>query len=521
MASADLKDELTCSICLNLYSDPVTLKCGHNFCRECIESVLDTQKGSEAYSCPECRAKFQECPVLQRNTTLCKGSPNIVEHFISQEEHEEVFCTYCIHTPVVASKTCLTCEASLCDLHLTVHSKSPEHVVIQPTKSFKNRCSHLKKPLMYYCTDDAECLCISCCLSEEHRGHKISSQIEAFKQEKKQLKIIEGRLIQEREEINEQIQRLQDQIMHIREKAAGIVERVGVHIGDIKKKLDSLERHVLNEISKQQEQMSLSISNVVQQLESKEDNLSRKLATIEELCRMTDPLLYLQADKDDFTDMMGDNDPNLKEIEIDDLAEDLIFKNLNSVMVNIMSDLQEGYYVQKASGIVLDLNTAANDVHISDDLKTASWSKINQSRPEIESKRFEDSNVLSTNAFSKGRVYLDIEVSKEGAWRVGMAYQSISRKGQYSFIGNNSKSWGLRSCENQYSIRHDQKEIPLACRPSCYKVRIYLDYAAGLLSFYELGDSMMRHLYTYNATFTEPLYPVIAVWDNAWARVLN
>ncbi|KAM4033719.1 uncharacterized protein ACNLHF_020553 [Anomaloglossus baeobatrachus] len=231
--------------------------------------------------------------------------------------------------------------------------------------------------------------------------------------------------------------------MHIREKAAGIVERVGVHIGDIKKKLDSLERHVLNEISKQQEQMSLSISNVVQQLESKEDNLSRKLATIEELCRMTDPLLYLQADKDDFTDMMGDNDPNLKEIEIDDLAEDLIFKNLNSVMVNIMSDLQEGYYVQKASGIVLDLNTAANDVHISDDLKTASWSKINQSRPEIESKRFEDSNVLSTNAFSKGRVYLDIEVSKEGAWRVGMAYQSISRKGQYSFIGNNSKSWGL------------------------------------------------------------------------------
>ncbi|XP_073538579.1 E3 ubiquitin/ISG15 ligase TRIM25-like [Phyllobates terribilis] len=517
MASADLKDELTCSICLNIYTDPITLKCGHNFCRECIESVLDTQKVSEAYTCPECRAEFQERPVLQRNTTLC----NIAEHFLNQGEHEEVFCTYCIHTNVVASKTCLMCEASLCDLHLAVHSKSPEHVLIQPTKSFRNRkCSVHKQVLMYYCTEDAECICISCCLGEKHRGHKINSQNEAYIQKIENLRIIEGRFIQEKEEIDKQIQSLQDHLKHIREKAAGMMERVGVHIGDIKNKLDNLESHILNEISKQQEQVSLSVSTVVQQLELKDNSLSRKLTTIEELRQMTDPLLYLQADRDDFADMIGNNDLNQKEIEADDLAEDLIFRNFNSEIVNIMSYVQEGYYVQKASGILFDVNTAAIDVHISDDLKTASWSKTNQSRPEMEAKRFEDSKVLSINAFLKGREYWDIEVSKKGGWRVGMAYLSIMRKGQYSNIGNNNKSWGLRSWNNQYSVRHDQKEIPLACRPSGYKVRIYLDYAAGHLSFYELGD-LMRHLYTYNATFTEALYPVIAVWDNAWVRVLN
>uniref|UniRef100_A0A8C5MK86 Uncharacterized protein n=1 Tax=Leptobrachium leishanense TaxID=445787 RepID=A0A8C5MK86_9ANUR len=66
---------LTCSICLNMYMDPVTLTCGHSFCRTCIGDVLDTQDGSGAYKCPECRAESQERPTLERNRKL----RNIVE----------------------------------------------------------------------------------------------------------------------------------------------------------------------------------------------------------------------------------------------------------------------------------------------------------------------------------------------------------------------------------------------------------------------------------------------------------
>ncbi|KAM4033490.1 E3 ubiquitin/ISG15 ligase TRIM25-like [Anomaloglossus baeobatrachus] len=518
MASADLKDELTCSICLNLYTDPITLKCGHNFCRECIESVLDTQKGSEAYTCPECRAEFLERPVLQRNTTLC----NIAEHFLSQEEQEgtEVFCMYCIHTPVVASKTCLMCEASLCDLHLAVHSKSPEHVLIQPTKSFRNRrCSHHKKPLMYYCTEDAECLCAFCCLGEKHKGHKVEFLHEAVIKKQEKLRTFQGHILKEREKIETRVNRLQDHLRDIPEKATGIVERVGVQLQDLKKKQDNLEIHVLKEVSKQQEQVSMSVSDLIQQLEKKRDSLSWKLTTMEKLCQMTDPLLYLQADRNYFTEMVEDSEINLKETEAADLAEDLINKTLISGIMNIMSDLQKGYYVQEAAGILLDVNTASNDVHISGDLKTSSSSNVNLGRPETP-QRFEDLRVLSMEGFSKGRLYWDVEVSKEGSWRVGMAYPSIQRRGENSHVGANTKSWGLRRFKNQYSVRHDKKEITVEGQASCYKVRIYLDYTDGLLSFYELANTM-RHLYTYNATFTEALYPVIAVWDNAWARVLN
>ncbi|XP_069808727.1 nuclear factor 7, ovary-like [Dendropsophus ebraccatus] len=516
MASADLKDELTCSICLNLYTDPVTLHCGHNFCRECIENVLDTQKGSAAYTCPQCRAEFPERPVLQRNTTL----GNIAGHVLSQEEQEEIFCTYCVHTPVVASKTCLWCEASLCDLHLTVHSKSLQHVLIQPTKSFRNsKCSRHKTVLMYYCTEDAECLCVSCCLGDKHRGHQVELLNEASNQKKTKLRTLQDRIIKEKDDTEKRIHDLQDHLRQIPEKAAGIVKRVAVKFKEIRMKVDNLENHVLNEISKQQEQVSLSVSDLIQQLESKKDNLSREISSIEDLCQMSDPFLYIQADRRDFTDVIEDGDQNLKETVAADLAEDLIINTLISGMMDIMSGLQKGYYVQEASGILLDVDTACNDVHISDDLKTASYSKTYLGRLE-NPERFEYGRVLGSKGFSGIRLYWDVEGSTEGEWRVGMTYQSIERKGEYSRIGNNNKSWGLRGRQNEYSMRHDGNEIKLSFKPSSYKVRIYLDYTAGLLSFYELGNSM-KHLYTLSTTFTEALYPVIHVCDKAWMRVLN
>ncbi|XP_077109634.1 nuclear factor 7, brain-like isoform X2 [Ranitomeya variabilis] len=512
MDSTDLRNEMTCCICLNLYTDPVTLICGHNFCRECIDNVLDSQVMLVGYSCPQCRARFRERPTLQRNTTL----GNIADHFHSQEERQTL-CVYCIQTPMVASKSCLTCEVSLCDVHLAVHSKQPDHVLIEPTISYRSRkCCHHSKNLLFYCAEDAQCLCVSCLPAENERGHEISLINDAYRKKKEKLKFIQARVLQEREKIEKQVQRLQDHLKSTTEKAAGIVEKVSVQFQDIRMKQDIAKSRILDEIPKQQEQVSLQVSNLIQQLDNKRDSLSCKLTAIEKLCHMTDPLLYLQADKGD---LMLHSDESLKELEVPYLSEDLLISTLNSDLANIMFNLHKGYYVQEASGLLLDVSTAANDVHISDDLTTASWSNVHQHRPKTP-KRFAIRRVLSTTGFSTGRLYWDVEVSKEGGWRVGMAYPSISRSGKSSLIGNNKKSWGLRSFNKQYSVKHNAKEIPLACRPSCYKVRIYLDYAAGLLSFYELGDSM-RHLYTYNTTFTEALYPVIVVWANAWVRVLK
>lgn len=56
----DFAEDLSCSICLELFSDPVILECGHNFCQACITRYweeLSANGGDDVPlpTCPECR----------------------------------------------------------------------------------------------------------------------------------------------------------------------------------------------------------------------------------------------------------------------------------------------------------------------------------------------------------------------------------------------------------------------------------------------------------------------------------
>ncbi|XP_068129151.1 E3 ubiquitin/ISG15 ligase TRIM25-like isoform X2 [Hyperolius riggenbachi] len=294
MASADLRKELDCSICLNVYTDPVMLKCGHNFCQLCIDRVLDSQEASGRYSCPECREESRERPALYRNITL----RNILKNFLSTEPEQEesrVFCTHCVDSPVLAVKSCLLCEASLCDKHLRVHSKSPEHVLCEPTSNLENRkCPVHKKTLEYYCRLDAACICLACRLDGAHRGHQVEMLEEASNKKKNQLRNFEQKLTTNITDIKKRAQNLQKRQRKAQEKADGETERVTVLFRDLRRRLDDLEKIVLGDITKQAEQVSNAFDDTIRQLEAEKDELSRKKRLIEELCNVIDPLTVLQ-----------------------------------------------------------------------------------------------------------------------------------------------------------------------------------------------------------------------------------
>lgn len=82
-----LAEELTCSICLDIYKNPVMLSCGHNFCQECMEHVLDGHNHSRAYTCPDCRAQFSQRPVLLRNLKLANIMQRLQEDPQRKREH--------------------------------------------------------------------------------------------------------------------------------------------------------------------------------------------------------------------------------------------------------------------------------------------------------------------------------------------------------------------------------------------------------------------------------------------------
>ncbi|KAM5126136.1 E3 ubiquitin-protein ligase TRIM21-like [Mantella aurantiaca] len=514
MACADLRAELECSVCLNIYTDPVNLKCGHNFCRVCIDRVLDTQGGSGGYSCPECRQKFQDRPTLHRNKTL----RNIAGNFQSAEPCQEqsgVFCTYCVDSPVPAVTSCLLCEVSLCDKHLRVHKKSPEHILTDPTSSLESRkCSVHKKILEYYCTEDDTCICVYCIAIGGHKGHEMESLDEASGKKKETLRNVLQKLVTTREEMEERVRSLQEHRRKVEEEAAGDTERVTALFIDLRRRLEVLEKRVLREISGRAERDSMSIVEMIRDLEIKKDELSRKMRHIEELCNMMDPLTVLQeSDTGDLCDTEDGDDEDRE--RHDKLLHDGggldVAGILHTGLSDIITEVNVYFPIQEAADILLDVNTAHNNLHISDDRKTVSWSYIKQNRPETPERFQVYYQVLSSQSFSSGRHNWEVDVGGSDGWRVGMCYPSIDRIGVQSRIGYNKKSWGLYRYNNQYRMRHDRNVILLPANISSNRVRIDLDYEAGRISLYDLCDPI-RHLHTFTTTFTEPLHAGICVW---------
>ncbi|KAM4025954.1 E3 ubiquitin/ISG15 ligase TRIM25-like isoform 1-T1 [Anomaloglossus baeobatrachus] len=519
MASAELRDELrdelNCSICLSLYTGPVSLRCGHNFCCSCIVSVLDAQQAAGGYSCPDCRAEYPERPALEKNRKL----ENIVECFSSTQpdiEETRILCTYC-DSPAPAVKTCLQCEASFCEKHLSRHSKSSEHMLVEPNVTLEERkCPTHKEVLKYYCAIDNACICVSCWVAGDHREHYVELLDMASQKKKEKLRKYLDDLNPQIAKVQTRVQNLQDHKRKIQEKASDKRKNVSNKFMGIKNQLEMAEKKVLSEISRQEEKIVSQISHLIEKLEIQEDELSRKMRDMEEMCHVTDPIRLLR--KSDITvfshggdeDTGGDVGEVSSEGDLDEVLISLtLHRSMRDVVTNVTSEL--GVHVPD---ILLDVDTASRWVKLSEDLKTATESDEKRDRRKSSGKFVTYNQVLSRCGLSSGRHYWEAEWDQIGEWEIGMSYSSIEKKGEQSGIGYNDKSWCLGMYDGQYRVYHNSVKLALSVKPTCLTLGVFLDYEAGLLSFYELCDPI-RHLHTFTASFTEPLHVVFYVNDGA------
>uniref|UniRef100_A0A8C4YLA1 E3 ubiquitin/ISG15 ligase TRIM25-like n=1 Tax=Gopherus evgoodei TaxID=1825980 RepID=A0A8C4YLA1_9SAUR len=77
-----LEDNIVCPICLEVFTDPVTTACGHNFCMDCLQDYWDHQAViGECPYCPQCREPFSSRPRLRKNISLGE----IAEKFTQEE----------------------------------------------------------------------------------------------------------------------------------------------------------------------------------------------------------------------------------------------------------------------------------------------------------------------------------------------------------------------------------------------------------------------------------------------------
>ncbi|XP_077306142.1 E3 ubiquitin/ISG15 ligase TRIM25-like [Lithobates pipiens] len=517
-SSDDLGEELSCSICLESYTDPVSLQCGHNFCQSCIKSVLDTQERSAAYTCPVCRAEYLERPQPEKNRNLCK----LVECYLlahPEQEKTKMPCTYC-DFPEPATKMCLQCETSFCGKHLSHHNKSVDHCLINPTTSLENmQCSTHKKMLKYYCFEDEVCVCISCFAVGEHRGHLVQPIYEVSEKKTKEMRNILETLMSGKRESEKGLQTAINHVEKVQRNADSIAKKVNGLLEDIRDQLNSLERRILGELNRQTKAIRSQVSNLIKQLDIKSDRLTRSINRIQGICNDEDPFSILQ--RQNSARGVFENFPEEEKTSqlIGDLNEGLVSNILHTGLLDITNAVKKNIHICDMSPLLMDDRTAHNKMALSVDLKSMADSDINHGRLGSPLRFMVYNQVLSVNGFKEGQHYWEVEASVAGIWDIGLAYPSIERDGKQSGIGDNNKSWCLRKYTKKYMAAHNSKAQSLLHEQCSQVIGIYLDYEAGRLSFYELfhpSKGLYRHIHSFTTTFTEPLHVAVYVDDGAW-----
>ncbi|KAM4633623.1 protein NLRC3-like isoform 1-T1 [Polymixia lowei] len=170
-----------------------------------------------------------------------------------------------------------------------------------------------------------------------------------------------------------------------------------------------------------------------------------------------------------------------------------------------------------ACELTLDPNTVHRKLSLSEENRKVTVEEEEQSYPD-HPERFDNwSQVLCREGLT-GRCYWEVEW-KRHAVNIGVTYRGIGRRGvgSDSSLGGNDKSWSLFCSGDSYIAKHNQTETSISLpRFSCSdRVGVYLDWAAGTLSFYRVSSDTQTHIHTFHATFTEPLYP--GFWVGFWS----
>ncbi|XP_073726029.1 NACHT, LRR and PYD domains-containing protein 3-like isoform X9 [Misgurnus anguillicaudatus] len=164
--------------------------------------------------------------------------------------------------------------------------------------------------------------------------------------------------------------------------------------------------------------------------------------------------------------------------------------------------------------LTLDSNTVNNHLILSEENRRVTHVWEDQAYPDNEERFDHYPQVLCKESLT-GRCYWEVKFTENVD--ISVSYKGIKRKGmgkEYWF-GYNEKSWKLHCANNTFAASHNNIiSVISAVSPDSNTVGVYLDWSAGVLSFYSISDThKLTHLHTYRTTFTEPLYAGFGVYS--------
>ncbi|XP_056132032.1 zinc finger protein RFP-like [Lampris incognitus] len=519
------QDQFLCSVCLDVFTDPVTIPCGHNFCKSCITQYWDS---SLVCRCPMCNKLFTNRPEVPVNTLFREMTVQYRESVrvdaSSCPDQQcakpgEVACDVCTGTKLKALKSCLVCLASYCETHLEPHQKVPglkRHQLTGPVENLEDRiCKKHDKPLDLFCKTEQVCVC-QFCTESDHKLHPVVPLKEGYEEKKSQLAKKDAEVQQMIQQRQLKIHTLKQSVEISKDDAereiAHSVQVFTVLMSSIERSQDEL----IEIIEEKQKTTEKQAEGFIEELEKEIRKLKKRSTELEQLSHTEDHLHLLQSfsslntppQTKDWTEVSVHQPSYVGTVRTAvEQLEKTVSKELEKLYDAELKRVQQ-YEVD----VILDPDTANPYLVLSGDGKQVYSGDIKNNLPDKPERFSCYAFVLGKQGFSSGRFYFEVLVKENTEWDLGVARESVNRKGKIT-LSPKKGFWTIWLRKgNEYKALASPGVI-LSLKEKLQKVGVFVDYEEGLVSFYDV--EVGAHIYSFTGcTFTERLYPYFSPCNN-------
>ncbi|XP_073328291.1 E3 ubiquitin-protein ligase TRIM21-like [Pagrus major] len=517
------EDQFLCSICLDVFTDPVTIPCGHNFCKTCITEHWSV---NVPHKCPNCQEVFYTRPELKVNTFISemaaqfrqsaqqKASSSSSEQQVSKPG--EVPCDDCTGTKLKALKSCLVCLASYCETHLEPHltkSGLKRHQLIDPVENLEGRmCTKHDKLLELFCKTDQMCVCMLCTVSD-HKTHDVVPLKEGYEGKKAELGKTDAEIQQMIQKRRLKLQEMKRSV-ELSEKDADREIAAGVQVFTaLKESVERSQAELIDTIKEKQRETEKQAEGFIKELEQEISELKKRSSEVEQLSQSEDHLHLLQS----FPSLNAA--PPTKDwtgVSVRPPSyEGTVVRAVNQLEETLSKQMKKAELKrvqQYAVDVTLDPDTAHPELILSDDGKQVKHGDVKKNLPNNPERFNYHIRVLGKQSFSSGRFYYEVQVKEKTDWALGVARESINRKGEINLRPQNGY-WTicLWNKNEYYACTGPSVRLSLKCQPE--KVGVFVDYEEGLVSFYDVDAAALIYSFT-GCCFTQKLYPLLNPCNN-------
>lgn len=473
--------ELTCPICLHLFSEPASLPCGHIYCLACLQTM---EEGLDHHRCPECQTEFRGAEDLVKNFKMC----SIVETYRAAAQKVRAGTNRSASSDASGGE-----EPNAGDHEDAIHGSQPDCPGPEGKDGFQME------------SGSTEQLC-----DPEQTGKAKAEMDESKIQLASQLTELSLKLeraenvLTKEQELEVEASTANDQL---RKKTAG-------SLGQMKDLLQSyctevtqlLDEELLvgeEDRSRRVREASVTTKQLRQTVLRAESLMSQNHASgfHEELQTLQPHIGELLAkpvgEEEDLSDVTFNpirGCPKLEEMS----------SKLRERFGEIQRSLQSTF---NPSEVTFDPETAHPNLILSDDLKTVTFSATKQPYPASPLRFTSFFQVLSSQTFSEGDHCWEVEL--EGSpWIIGMCSSGkLERSGLVSALESSQDSWCLMWFNNLLTAFEQSHSVPLKRTTVSKRLEIRLSFKTQRLSFYNISPiSGNTHVHTFKAELTEPVH---------------